>query len=154
MKLTALCYIRRCGKTLMLHRIKKDNDIHEGKWNGLGGKFEKGESPIECVKREVLEESGLVIKAPVFKGVLTFPSFKNDEDYYAYLFEAFDFEGDIVESDEGSLEWIDDDNIPNLNVWEGDLIFFEYMKKYRFFMAKFNYGNKILISHELEYFEV
>lgn len=154
MKLTTLCYIRDNGRTLMIHRVKKDKDIHNGKYNGLGGKFEEGETPDECVKREVLEESGLVISNPVLKGIMTFPAFKDDEDYYVFLFEAYSYSGELMKScSEGVLEWIDDDKLDDLNLWEGDRIFFEYMKKYRFFSAKFEYANKILVAHKLDYHE-
>jgi 8-oxo-dGTP diphosphatase len=77
MKLATLCYLRRNGHTLMLHRNKKENDMHVGKWNGLGGKLENGESPEECAVREIREESGYVAKNPIFRGVITFPRFSN-----------------------------------------------------------------------------
>lgn len=153
MKMTALCYIKREGKTLMLHRVKKDKDIHKGKYNGLGGKAEAGESPIECVKREVFEESGLIIEKPILKGFMTFPEFKDGEDYFVHLFEAHQFTGELLsDSPEGNLIWINDEDISGLNLWEGDRIFFDYMNKYEFFMAKFIYKNGELSSHKLEYF--
>ena len=86
MKVATLCYIRRADKTLMIHRIKKENDMHAGKWNGLGGKLEPGETPDECAAREIREESGLVIANPMLKGILTFPMFDGDEDWYAFVF--------------------------------------------------------------------
>ena len=104
MKLATLCYLRRNGRTLMLHRVKKQDDIHEGKWNGLGGKFEPGESPEECVVREVREEAGLKIKNPRLKGVLTFPGFAKGEDWYVFVFTAPEFTGRMRDCAEGELE--------------------------------------------------
>ena len=86
MKLATLCYLRKDGTTLMVHRIKKANDIHQGKWNGLGGKLEPGETPEECAMREIFEESGLRAKNLKLKGFLTFPLFARDEDWYAFVF--------------------------------------------------------------------
>ncbi len=106
MKLGTLCYITHNGKTLMLHRIKKVNDIHEGKWNGLGGKLEPGETPEECVIREVREESGLIIHKPCLKGILTFPMFDGVDDWTVFVFVAHQFEGNLLDSSEGKLEWI------------------------------------------------
>ncbi len=88
-----LCYVRTGGRTLMLHRNKKAGDIHRGKYNGLGGKLETGESPEECVKREVREESGLTLRDPRLRGVLTFPAFKDDEDWIVFVYTATSFEG-------------------------------------------------------------
>lgn len=93
MKLATLVYLRKNGKTLMVYRNKKANDVHQGKWNGLGGKFEAGETPEECAIREVLEESGLMVKDLKLKGFLSFPEFANNEDWYAFLFCANDYEG-------------------------------------------------------------
>src|SRR5512143_1593526 len=87
MKLATLCYVKRAGQTLMLHRIKRANDIHAGKWNGLGGKLEPGESPEQCVIREVREESGLLIQRPRYHGLLVFSDFK-DDDWYVWTFSA------------------------------------------------------------------
>ena len=95
MKLATLVYVQRNGQTLMLHRVKKQNDMHQGKWNGLGGKLEPGETPEECAVREVREESGLVARNPRLRGILTFPAFAKEEDWYVYLFTIHDFEGDL-----------------------------------------------------------
>ena len=149
MQLSTLCYLKKNGKTLMMHRTKKDKDVHEGKWNGLGGKFLKGESPEECVIREVKEESGLRIKKPQLRGVMTFPSFKDKEDWVVFLFTASEFTGRLKECDEGKLEWIEDKKLSALNLWEGDKIFFEWLKEGRFFSAKFVYKNKRLIEHNV-----
>ncbi len=85
LKLATLCYVQRPGQTLMLHRVKRENDYHQGKWNGLGGKFEPGESPEECVVREVYEESGLVCRDPVLRGQITFPKFDAEADWYIWI---------------------------------------------------------------------
>jgi 8-oxo-dGTP diphosphatase len=96
--------------------VKKKNDIHQDKWNGLGGKFLPGETPEECVIREVKEECGLLIKNPKLRGFLTFPEFSNNEDWYVFVFVASEFDGQIIESNEGNLEWIDDDQLEKLNL--------------------------------------
>src|SRR5512144_2978931 len=108
MKLATLCYVRHAGQTLMIHRIKKANDMHAGKWNGLGGKLEPGETPEECAMREIFEESGLRVHHPQLKGLLTFPHFARDEDWYAFLFVCEEFEGELIDSPEGNLQWIPD----------------------------------------------
>lgn len=147
-----LCYIKKEGKTLMLHRIKKDNDYHEGKWNGLGGKMEAGESPEDCVIREVKEESGLDIKNPRMHGIITFPNFDGVNDWLVFLFTADNFTGEQIDSDEGHLEWIADDKLMELKLWEGDYIFMEWMTIDRFFSAKFIYKEKKLIDYQVLYY--
>src|SRR5574339_1276266 len=112
MILATLCYIKCEGYTLMVYRNRKANDIHEGKWNGLGGKFEAGETPEECVIREVLEESGLFIQDPKYCGLLMFPEFKGN-DWYVFVFTATKFSGELIDSPEGRLMWIPDENIPD-----------------------------------------
>ena len=138
MILATLCYIKHDGCTLMIHRNKKANDIHEGKWNGLGGKFERGETPEECAVREVYEESGLSIRDPKLCGLLMFPNFKGN-DWYVFVFTATEFDGELIDSSEGSLEWISDENILELNLWESDHIFMPWMQEGKFFSAKFDY---------------
>ena len=96
-KLATLCYVRRAGKTLMIHRIKKANDMHQGKWNGLGGKLDPGETPEECAIREIYEELGLTVRNPLLKGFITFPGFANEEDWYTFLFVCTEFEGTLVD---------------------------------------------------------
>lgn len=150
MKLATICYISKEDKTLMLHRIKKENDIHEGKWVGLGGKIEAGETPEECIIREVEEESGLIIKNPSLKGVLTFPSFKDNEDWYVFLYTASEFEGNMLDtSDEGELKWVKNEEVFDLNLWEGDKLFLHWMNKYRFFSAKLTYRQGKLVDNSL-----
>ncbi len=120
----------------MIHRVKKQNDIHQGKWNGLGGKLEPGETPEECVRREVLEESGLLIRRPVLKGLLTFPLFAKEEDWYAFVFVADDAEGDLIDSPEGNLCWIEDDHLLDLELWEGDRLFSSTARPAGFFLRQ------------------
>lgn len=149
MKLGTLCYIEKDNKTLMLHRVKKADDIHEGNWIGLGGKIENGESPEECVIREVEEESGLVIKNPELRGILTFPQFAKDEDWYVFLYTASEFEGELIESNEGNLKWIDNDQVLELKMSEGDKVFLDWLRKHHMFSAKFVYENKKLVDYEM-----
>jgi 8-oxo-dGTP diphosphatase len=148
MKLATLCYVRQGNKTLMVHRVKKVNDMHAGKWNGLGGKFEIGEMPEECAIREIFEESGLRVKSLEFKGILTFPGFNNDEDWYAFVYIINDFEGDLIESAEGDLAWINNNNLPELNLWEGDRIFLPWLDRKGIFSGKFTYKNGQLVEHQ------
>jgi len=150
MKLATLCYVKHDGKTLMIHRIKKENDIHAGKWNGLGGKFQPGETPEECVIREIFEESGLLIHQPELRGVLTFPNFARNEDWYAFVFVAHRFEGELIESLEGDLRWIADSEITSLNLWEGDRFFLPYLEQSGFFSGKFVYLDGRLIEHSIQ----
>jgi 8-oxo-dGTP diphosphatase len=149
MKLATLCYLKKNGKTLMLHRVKKANDIHEGKWNGLGGKFEPGETPEECVIREIREECGLEIKRPELGGVLTFPCFANGEDWYVFVFTARDFSGKLTASPEGDLKWIRDAGLSKLELWEGDRIFLRHLNKKVFFSGVFRYKRGRLLSHHI-----
>lgn len=153
MKLATLCYIQNQGKTLMMHRIKKANDMHEGKWNGLGGKFEAGESPEDCVKREILEESGLIIESPRLHGFISFPDFDGVDDWYVFVFSADRFTGELIQCEEGHLEWVANEDILKLPLWEGDLIFLKWLyEEPRFFSAKFIYENKVLKQHEVSFY--
>jgi 8-oxo-dGTP diphosphatase len=149
MILATLCYVKHDGCTLMVHRNKKPNDIHEGKWNGLGGKFEAGETPEECVQREVLEESGLLIQNPRLHGLLMFPNFK-DNDWYVFVFTATEFGGEIIESSpEGHLEWVPDEQLLSLNLWESDHIFMPWIRDRKFFSAKFDYEADVMLDYEV-----
>jgi len=154
MKLATLCYIidREKNVTLMLHRIKKENDFHEGKWNGLGGKLEPQETPEECVIREVKEESGLKISSPHLHGLITFPLFDGKDDWYVFLFTADKFNGDLINSNEGHLEWIPNDKLLSLNLWEGDQIFIPWLFGGKFFSAKFIYDNKKLTDYSVNFY--
>ena len=150
MILATLCYIKQNGHTLMVYRNKKPNDIHEGKWNGLGGKFEPGESLEECVRREVLEESGLQIRNPKLQGLLMFPNFKGD-DWYVFVFTAREFKGELIDSPEGRLEWIPDEKLSSLNLWASDQVFFPWLERDEFFSAKFIYQGDEMQGYEVNF---
>ena len=154
MKLATLCYVidKKNNTTLMLHRVKKENDYHEGKWNGLGGKFEQGESPEECAVREIEEECGLKVKSVTMKGFITFPLFDGKDDWYVFLFTADEFNGELIDSPEGNLAWIKNDKLTELNLWDGDKIFIPWLFKDGFFSAKFNYENGKYVSHSVNFY--
>lgn len=148
MKFATLCYLKRNGRTLMIHRNKKENDIHKGRWNGLGGKFEEGESPEQCVIREISEESGYTIKNPQLQGFVTFPNFKGN-DWYVFVYTAREIEGELkTDCNEGDLEWICDEELKNLNLAVGNRIFFDWFDK-RIFSAKFTYENDVLKDYSV-----
>ena len=147
-----LCYVRKNGKTLMMHRVKKANDIHEGKWNGLGGKMESGESPEDCVVREVHEESGLRIRKPALRGILTFPEFDGQNDWIVFLYTASSFSGSVTECKEGWLEWIPTARLARLPLWEGDKFFLKWLQGKRFFSAKFVYRKGRLKEHRVQFY--
>ncbi len=149
MKLTTLCYVRTKTHTLMLHRVKKDRDIHRGKWNGLGGKMEQGETPEECAIREIYEESGLTVTAPILKGLLLFPMFDGIEDWFAFVYIAYDFSGELRESDEGALSWIPHPKLLDLPLWAGDHSFLPFLDKPGFFSGKYIYRGDNLIDYSL-----
>ena len=153
MKFATLCYVRSGGKTLMIHRIKKENDMHQGKWNGLGGKLEPGETPEECAIREIREEAGLHATHLMLKGLLTFPKFAKDEDWYAFVFVVDEFVGALVESPEGYLAWVDDHALTELNLWEGDRIFLPWLDRLGFFSAKFIYEDGRFVDHSVVFYE-
>ncbi len=125
MIVSTLIYIRKNGKTLMLRRDKKDADKHEYRYNGVGGKLEQAETPEICAVREIREETGLQANDLVYRGHITFPHFDGDIDWLVFLYECYDFEGEIIESDEGSLHWINDEDIFSLNLYKGDAPFLE-----------------------------
>jgi 8-oxo-dGTP diphosphatase len=156
MKLATLCYVRegsgRDGRTLMLHRIKKANDMHAGKWNGLGGKLEAGETPEECAIREIREESGLLVVDPILRGVIAFPQFSRGEDWYTYIFVAEQFTGEVIDSNEGVLAWVENDKLLDLNLWPGDRIFIRWLDQPRFFSAKFVYQQGELTKYEVLFY--
>ena len=153
MKLATLCYIRSNDHTLMMHRVKKVDDMHAGKWNGLGGKLEPGETPEECAIREIWEEAGLRVVNPKLRGIITFPGFSNDEDWYTFLYVVDDFQGVLIDSAEGVLKWIPDDQLLNLNLWEGDRIFIPWLDGTGFFSAKFVYKEGKLLSHNVVFYD-
>lgn len=152
MKLTTLCYIEKDDKYLMLHRVKKENDLNKDKWIGVGGKFEAGETPEECLLREVKEETGLTLTSYKFRGIITFIS---DEWGYEYmhLFTADAYEGELPEQNmrdckEGELVWVPKNEIEQLKLWEGDKIFLRLLnERDEFFSLKLRYeGEKMIES--------
>jgi 8-oxo-dGTP diphosphatase len=153
MKLATLCYVRRDGQTLMIHRVKKANDMHQGKWNGLGGKLNPGESPEECAVREIFEESGLRVRNPQLKGFLTFPAFSQDEDWYVFVYVVAEFEGELIDSPEGLLRWVDNAALVTLNLWEGDPIFLPWLDRPGIFSGKFIYKDGRLVSHAVVFYD-
>lgn len=150
MKNSSLCYIEKDGKYLMLHRIKKENDINHDKWIGIGGKFEDKESPEDCVLRETKEETGLTLTKYKYRGIVTFIS-DIYETEYMHLFTASGFTGNISECDEGVLEWIDKKVLYDLTLWEGDKIFLDLIsKECPFFSLKLEYQGDNLIYAALD----
>lgn len=136
---TTLCYIERDDAYLMLHRVKKENDINKDKYVGVGGKFEEDESPEECLLREVKEETGLTLTDYRLRGVVIFVS-NEYEGEYMYLFTATRYEGELITCDEGNLEWIQKKEVVTLPIWEGDKIFFELLDTTTsFFTLKLTY---------------
>ena len=141
---TSLCYIERDGKYLMLHRVKKENDLNHDKWIGIGGKFEAGESPEECNARESLEETGLTLYNSAYRGIITFVSDKWGTEYI-HLFHCDDFSGETKECDEGTLEWVEKSTIYSLSLWQGDKIFLRLLEKsIPFFSLKLVYEGEVL----------
>ena len=144
MKNTTLCYIEKDDCYLMLLRNKKKVDENKGKWIGVGGHFEEGETPEECVIREVYEETGLTLTDYKFRGIVTFVSDEWETDYM-HLFTATGFTGQLKECDEGELRWIPKSEIMDLNLWEGDRAFLKMLfEKKGFFSMKLSYvGEKL-----------
>lgn len=141
-KLSTLCYIERDGKYLMLHRTVKKNDVNKDKWIGVGGHFEQDESPEECLLREVKEETGYTLTSYRYRGIVTFVSGSGVTEYMS-LFTADGFEGEPCACDEGELEWVEKNKIGELNLWEGDKIFFRLLEEDRdFFSLKLVYDGK------------
>lgn len=140
-QLTTLCYIEKNNSYLMLHRVTKKNDINHDKWIGVGGHFEFQESPEDCLLREVKEETGLTLVSYKFRGIVTFLS-DDDEAEYMCLYTSDDFTGNLIDCDEGKLEWVPFEKIEDLELWEGDKIFLRLLKENApFFSLKLVYKN-------------
>lgn len=134
----------------MLHRVKKKNDINHDKWIGVGGKFEDRESPEDCILREVKEETGLTLTDYRFRGIVTFTS-DRDETEYMHLFTATGWTGELIECDEGNLEWVPKSRVQDLPIWEGDKLFFRLLEEERpFFSLKLCYEGDALVSAALD----
>lgn len=151
MRNTTLCHIEKDGKYLMLHRVKKKNDLNQNKWVGIGGKFEDKESPEQCNVREVFEETGLTLKDAAYRGIVTFVSDKWETEYM-HIFVAKNFSGEIKECDEGILKWIDKNELLTLPLWVGDKIFLKLIndENQPFFSLRLEYVGEELISAILD----
>lgn len=147
---STLCYLVKDGKVLMLHRVKKKNDINHDKWIGIGGKFEPEEAPEECILREAKEETGLTLTSWRCRGVVTFLQ-EGGEGEYMYLFTADDFTGELVECDEGDLQWVSLDFLDALPTWEGDRIFLNLLwQDAPFFLLTLRYQGDRLVEAVLD----
>ncbi len=145
MKETTLCYLEKDGCYLMLYRNKKENDLNEGKWIGVGGKLEPRESPEDCARREIREETGLIAEELRFRAVITFLS-DRWEDEMMYLFTSKEFHGELRDCDEGELLWVPVEKVIALPSWEGDRIFLEKLQEpgEEFFSLKLDYEGDVL----------
>ena len=151
MRNTTLCHIERDGKYLMMHRVKKTVDENKDKWIGIGGKFEEGESPEDCLLREVREETGLTLRSWQFRGIVTFVSDEWGTEYM-HLFVSDDFSGEVRrDCDEGQLEWIDKQELLSKPIWEGDRIFLRLLyENAPFFSLKLRYVGDTLAEAALD----
>ena len=146
MKMTTLCYLERGDEYLMLHRTKKENDENHDKWIGVGGKFEAGESPEDCMRREILEETGLTVALYRYRGIVTFVSDIYGTEYM-HLFSVTDWTGEARECDEGELAWIKKQKLFDLTLWEGDRIFLRLLQEdASFFSLKLTYRGDELVE--------
>lgn len=145
--LTTLCYIEKDNKYLMMHRVKKENDINRDKWVGIGGHFEADETPEECLLREVREETGLELTDYRLRGIITFISDRCPTEYM-FLYTASGYTGEISTCDEGILEWVEKNMVYSLPIWEGDKIFFKLLEdETDFFTLKLRYEGDKLVEH-------
>ncbi|MBP3436957.1 MAG: 8-oxo-dGTP diphosphatase [Clostridia bacterium] len=150
MQNTTLCYLEKDGKYLLLHRIYKKNDVNQGKWIGIGGHFEEGESPYDCAIREVFEETGLALAEARYRGVVTFVSDRYETEQM-HLFTSSSFVGEQIACNEGEAAWIKKEDIPSLPLWVGDLIFLELLEQeIPFFSLKLCYTGDALTSAVLD----
>ena len=150
MEETTLAYLTRDGETLFLHRNKKKDDVNAGKWIGVGGHIEAGETPGECVRREVAEETGLTVLRARKRGVVRFISDTWEEIMHLYTVDSFS--GEMRECDEGELKWIPNAKIPSLEQWEGDRVFLDLLfREAPYFRLVLRYSGDRLISHEVEF---
>ena len=143
---STLCYITRGDEVLLLHRVKKKNDVNKDKWIGIGGRFEPNETPDECLLREAMEETGLRLTRWKCRGIVTFLN-EGGEGEYMYLFTADDFEGQLKECDEGDLQWISREFLDDLPKWEGDQIFLDLLwQDAPFFLLTLRYREDKLVA--------
>lgn len=145
--LCTLCYIEKDGQYLMLHRTVKKHDVNKDKWIGVGGHFEDKESPEECLLREVKEETGYTLTSYRCRGIVTFV-YGEDVTEYMWLYTADGFTGESILCDEGELEWVKKEEVSNLNLWEGDKIFFRLINEDRpFFSLKLVYDKSDILKY-------
>ena len=151
---TTLCYIEQDNRYLMLHRVKKKNDLNHDKWIGIGGKSEQGESPEECMRREIREETGLEVMKYSYRAIVTFVSKDNGairDAEYMHLFHIHEFKGELKECDEGDLEWVPVDTLSKLPHWKGDVIFLSLLRTdIPFFSLKLTYDGERLTQALLD----
>ncbi len=146
---TTLCYVERDGQYLMLYRNRKEQDINRDKYIGIGGHLEHGETPNECIVREAYEETGLTLKNPKLRGLITFVI--DDLDEYTFLYTCDEFEGECRECDEGELVWVPVERVPELPLWEGDRVFLPLLQtRESFFSVKLVYVNDVLTDVLIE----
>lgn len=149
--LSTLCHIIKDDSYLMMHRVKKENDINKDKWIGVGGKFEYGESPEECLLREVKEETGLTLTKYKFRGIVTF-CYGEDVVEYMHIFDGYEFEGELTECNEGELVWVPIKDVCSLPIWEGDKFFFKLLAENAdFFSLKLVYDTDDTLKEAVVY---
>lgn len=152
--LTTLCYIERDDSYLMMHRVKKEKDINKDKWVGVGGHFEEGESPEECLLREVREETGLKLSSWKLRGIITFVTDVQQTEYM-FLYTADSYVGEMIACNEGNLEWVRKSDVYDLPIWEGDKVFFRLMEEDApMFSLKLRYEGDKLVETVLNGVEV
>lgn len=152
-RLTTLAFVRRGGRTLMLCKSAPEARDGAGRWNGLGGKLEPGEDPETCMRREVFEESGLIVDEAAYKGLLTFPRFyRNGDDCLVFVFLVTAFTGVPRPSDEGSLHWVPDADVPALPLWPGDRVFLPWLDARETFSASLRYVNDVFEGYEVTFY--
>ena len=150
MRLSTLCYLEKGDSYLMLHRVKKEKDINKDKWIGVGGGFEDKESPEDCLLREVFEETGLTLTAYRFRGIVTFVTDRYETEFM-HLYTADDWTGDMIECNEGNLEWYPKKDVYDLKLWPGDKIFFKLLQmEAPFFSLKLEYIGDELVAYALD----
>lgn len=147
---TTLCYIEKEDSYLMMHRVKKVNDINKDKWVGVGGHFEEGESPEECLLREVREETGLILTSFRLRGIVTFSTDVYPTEYM-FLYTADAYDGEMIECNEGNLEWVKKSDVYDLPIWEGDKLFFRLLEEeVPVFSLKLRYEDDKLVEAVLD----
>ena len=153
MRNSTLCYVERGGEYLMMHRVKKKDDLNRDKWIGVGGGLEEGESPLDCVIREAREETGLDLINPRYRGLVTFCFYSEgaSQTEQMHLFTCSEFEGKLAsDCEEGILEWVPIEDVPSLPIWEGDRLFLDLLiNEPRFFLLKLEYDGDTLVNHHL-----